>query len=149
MRVQAELDRVREQVEVEKDRIKKLKSRAEFIMMELRRKQQFHVDVGGRWEGAWVPFGKSGDAVVAGLTPNRFVRRWTCCDCTNKNSVYCKPFCGCGVITEHFCEGAPVPPPNSTLLLHPVVAARLQLAPHPLYHKIAERSIQDEAGDDD
>lgn len=58
---QAKLESVKELVEEEKERIKKLKIRAEFLMTELRRKQRFHVASGGKWEGEWLPHLKVGD----------------------------------------------------------------------------------------
>jgi hypothetical protein len=133
------LDAVRDLMEEQKDLIKKLKTRAEFIMMELRRKVRFHVDAGGVWQGEWLPHFSEEEAATTGLQPLRFIRRWTCCDCTNKFSLFCKPFCGCGEITEHFCSQAPVPPPDSTAHLHPVIAAKITGSPHPLYHKTRVR----------
>ena len=73
--------------------------------------------------------------MTAERTPTQFVRRWTCCECTNRNSAYCKPFCGCGMLTEQYCEQAPVPQPGLDVTLHPVVAARLLGEPHPMFHE--------------
>lgn len=109
-------------------------------MMELRRKQRFHVDSGGRWEGEWVPIVAVGAPATVERIPLTFVRRWTCCECTNKFSKYCKPFCGCNALTEVFCAEPPVPPIGIDVLMHPVVAARLQGLPLPLFHKVPDTS---------
>ncbi len=97
-------------VDVATARIDKQKVRVEFLMTELRRKQVPHVKVGGKYEGAWVPFIAPGIRLEAGAVPTVYRERWTCCDCTSKTSYFCKPFCGCESIVQQYCEGPAVAP---------------------------------------
>ena len=87
-------------VDVAMDTISKLKIRIEFLLTELRRKQVPHTTLGGRFEGAWLPFVPVGTKIAAGTAPTAHRERWTCCDCTCRTSFFCKPFCGCKKITQ-------------------------------------------------
>jgi hypothetical protein len=101
-------------VDVATARIDKQKVRVEFLLTELRRKQVPHTSVGGKFEGAWVPFLAPGLRLEAGPVPTVYRERWTCCDCTSKVSYFCKPFCGCASIVQQYCEG-PATAPSTTV----------------------------------
>ncbi len=95
-----------------KEKVAKLKNRVEFLLLELRRKPTPHTVAGGKWEGVWMPHETLGARAMADLSPKPsvFRERWTCCDCTHYESYYCKPFCGCGKVSQRYCEDPPRPP---------------------------------------
>jgi hypothetical protein len=108
---QVAIEAAKERVDTMTAHVDKLKLRVEFLLTELRRKQLPHRVVGGKWEGAWVPFIAPGIRIEAGAVSVVYRERWTCCDCTCSGSYFCKPFCGCKSIVQQYCEGPPVPPP--------------------------------------
>jgi hypothetical protein len=98
------IEKEKEKYETSAKTIDKQKIRIEFLLTELRRKQVPHIAMGGKWEGAWLPFVPMGERITAGKAQTAYRERWTCCDCTCRTSYYCKPFCGCKLITQQYCE---------------------------------------------
>ena len=92
-----------------------LDARIRDLMDELVKRQHRHSDVGGMWEGAWMPRSWTGEGnakawkPAVGAPDAVCVDRWSCCGCTNRYSHFCKPVCGCEDFTGRFCKAPPCP----------------------------------------
>lgn len=96
-----------------------LEDRIMELVGELTKRQHRHSDAGGVWEAGWVPREWKADdprgmlwKPLAGVRDAQFVERWSCCQCTNRYSYFCKPVCGCEDFSDRFCKGPPHPPPD-------------------------------------